>query len=139
MTSDITKQWSEISKTAIESMNELGSINTRVIEKLTEQQLTILSTCMEASQKELNLAASEKNLQDPQSLLAAQAELIAEYNSKLMHIVQSTGEILKDCNSEITSWADKSINVTQKSAAKAAPKTVKKAAKKKTKKKAKKK
>lgn len=38
MTTDITKQWNEISKTAIESMNELGSINTHVIEKLTEQQ-----------------------------------------------------------------------------------------------------
>ncbi len=38
MTNDITKQWEEISKTAIESMQELGSINTKVIEKLTEQQ-----------------------------------------------------------------------------------------------------
>ncbi len=135
MTNDITKQWNEISKAAIASMKELGYINTKVIDKLTEQQLAILNTCMEASQKELDLAASEKNLQDPQSLLAAQAELIAEYNSKLIAIVQSTGDILKDCNNEITSWVDKGMNVT----AKAAPKTVKKAAKKKTKKKAKKK
>jgi len=135
MTDDITKQWNEISKAAIASMKELGYINTKVIDKLTEQQLAILNTCMEASQKELDLAASEKNLQDPQSLLAAQAELIAEYNSKLIAIVQSTGDILKDCNNEITSWVDKGMNVT----AKPAPKTVKKAAKKKTKKKAKKK
>ena len=120
MTDDITKQWNEISKTAIESMKELGSINTKMIEKLTEQQLAVLNTCMEASQKEIELAASEKNVQDPQALLAAQAELVAEYNSRLMSIVQSTGEILKDCNSKITSWADKGINVAQKSAAKIA-------------------
>ena len=132
MTDDMTKQWNEISKTAIESMKELGNINTKVIEKLTEQQLSVLHTCMEASQKEIDLAASEKNVQDPQSLLAAQAELVAEYNSKLISIVQSTGEILKNCNSEITSWADKGMNVTSK----AALKTVKKTAKKKTKKKA---
>ncbi len=135
MTNDITKQWNEISKTAIESMKELGNINTRVIEKLTEQQLAVLNTCMQASQKELDLAASENNIQDPQSLLAAQAELVAEYNSRLMSIVQSTGDILKDCNSEFTSWADKGMSVAQKSAVKTAPKTVKKAAKKKTKKK----
>ncbi len=135
MVNDITKQWNEISKTAIESMKELGNINTRVIEKLTEQQLTVLNTCMEASQKELDLAASENNIQDPQSLLAAQAELVAEYNSRLMSIVQSTGDILKDCNSEFTSWADKGMSVAQKSAVKTAPKTVKKAAKEKTKKK----
>ena len=90
---------------------------------------------MEASQKEIDLATSEKNLQDPQALLAAQAELVTEYNSKLMKIVQSTGDILKDCNSEITSWADKGMNSTAKSA----PKKVKETAKKKTKKKAKKK
>jgi hypothetical protein len=132
---DITKQWSEISKTAIESMKELGNINTKVMEKLIEQQLTVLNTCMEASQKEIELAASGENAQNPQALVAAQAELMAEYNSKLMKIVQSTGNILKDCNSEITSWADKGMNVAQKKAAKSAPKTVKKTTKKKTKKK----
>ncbi len=82
---------------------------------------------MEASQEEIVLATSEKNLQDPQALLAAQAELVAEYNSKLMHIVQSTGDILKDCNSEITNWADKGINIVQKTA----PKTTKEKARKK--------
>ncbi len=132
MTDDITKQWNEISRAAIASMKELGNINTRVIEKLTEQQLSVLNTCLEASQKEIEMAASGKNAQDPQTLLAAQAELTAEYNSKLMEIVQSTGVILKDCNSEITSWADKGMNVTSK----AALKTGKKTAKKKTKKKA---
>ena len=131
MTNDITKQWNEISKTAIESMKELGNINTRVIEKLTEQQLAVLNTCMEASQKEIEMASSGKNAQNPQVLLKAQADLIAEYNSRLMSIVQSTGDILKDCNSEITSWADKGMSIAQKSATKAAPKTAKKKAKKK--------
>lgn len=127
MTDDITKQWSEISKTAIESMKALGDINTKVMEKLTEQQLAVLNTCMEASQKEIDLATSEKNVQDPQALLAAQTELLAEYNSRLMAIVQSSGVILKDCNSEINNWAEKSMNVT----AKVAPRTVKKTTKKK--------
>ena len=114
MTNDITKQWSEISKTAIESMKELGNINTRVIQQLTEQQLAVLNTCMEASQKEIEMAASGKNAQNPQALLAAQAELMAEYNSRFMNIVQSTGNILKDCNNEIMDWADKGMNIAQK-------------------------
>lgn len=122
MTNDITKQWDAISKTVIESMKELGNINTKVMEKLTEQQLAVLNTCMEASQKEIELAASGKNTQDPQALVAAQAELMAEYNSKLMKIVQSTGDILKDCNSEIINWTDKGMNIAQKSD----PKTTKK-------------
>jgi hypothetical protein len=135
MTKDITKQWNEISKTAIESMKELGNINTRVIEKLTDQQLAVLNTCMEASQKEIEMTTSDKNAQNPQALLAAQAELMAEYNSRLMNIVQSTGDILKDCNSEVTSWADKGMSVAQKTAAKASSKTARKTTKKETKKK----
>ena len=131
MTNDITKQWNEISKTAIESMKELGSINTRVIEKMTEQQLAVLNTCMEASQKEIEMATSGTNAQNPQALLAAQADLMAEYNSRLMNIVQSTGDILKDCNSDITDWAGKGMNTAQKSAAKTAPETVKKKTRKK--------
>ncbi len=122
MTNDITKQWDAISKTVIESMKELGNINTKVMEKLTEQQLAVLNTCMEASQKEIELAASGENAQDPQALVTAQAELMAEYNSKLMKIVQSTGDILKDCNSEIINWTDKGMNIAQKSD----PKTTKK-------------
>lgn len=122
MTNDITKQWDAISKTVIESMKELGNINTKVMEKLTEQQLAVLNTCMEASQKEIELAASGENAQDPQALVAAQAELMAEYNSKLMKIVQSTGDILKDCNSEIINSTDKGMNIAQKSD----PKTTKK-------------
>jgi len=122
MTNDITKQWDAISKIVIESMKELGNINTKVMEKLTEQQLAVLNTCMEASQKEIELAASGENAQDPQALVAAQAELMAEYNSKLMKIVQSTGDILKDCNSEIINWTDKGMNIAQKSD----PKTTKK-------------
>lgn len=131
MTDDITKQWSEISKTAIESMKELGNINIRVMEQLTEQQLAVLNTCMETSQKEIELAASGENTQNPQALVTAQAELMAEYNSKLMNIVQSTGEILKVCNSEITSWADRGMNISQKTAQKTTKKTTKKKASKK--------
>ncbi len=126
MTDDITKQWSEISRTAIESMKELGNINTKVMEKLIEQQLAVLNTCMEASQKEIELAASGENTQNPQALVAAQAELMAEYNSKLMKIVQSTGDILKDCNSEITSCTDKGMNIAQKTARKTTKKKARK-------------
>jgi hypothetical protein len=43
---------------------------------------------MEASQKEMNLLTSNKNVQDLQALLVAQAELVAEYNGKLMAVVQ---------------------------------------------------
>jgi|AJXC01.1.fsa_nt_gi hypothetical protein len=57
-------------------MQELGSINTKVIEKLTELNCGI---------KYLYGSKSERNVQDPQTLLAVQVELVAEYNGNLIH------------------------------------------------------
>jgi hypothetical protein len=51
---------------------------------------------MKACQKEIEMAASSKNAQNPQALSAARVELMAEYNRRLMNIVQSTAVILKD-------------------------------------------
>ncbi len=133
MTNDATKKWGEISKTAIKSMKELGNINTKIIEKLTEQQLAILDTCMEASKKEIEMATTSKNMQNPQSLLTAQAELASEYNNRLMSIVQSTGEILKNCSSEVTHWTDKFMGFEKRSTSTTIKKTAKKKSRKKTK------
>jgi phasin family protein len=106
---NITEHWNNIAKTAMNSIKELSNINVRVIEKLTEQQLAVLNTCLEASQKEIDLASKTKN---PEEIINMQSELIAEYNSKLMGILQNTSAILSNCNSDITSWAEKSITAT---------------------------
>jgi phasin family protein len=106
---DMTENWNNIAKTAMNSIKELGNINVRVIEKLTEQQLAVLNTCLEASKKEIDLASKTKN---PEDIINMQSELIAEYNTKLMGILQNTGAILSSCNSDITAWAEKSVTAT---------------------------
>ena len=110
MTSDdMTEHWNNIAKTAMDSIKELGNINVRVIEKLTEQQLAVLNTCLEASQKEIDLASKTRN---PEEIINMQSELIAEYNTKLMGILQNTGAILSSCNTDISAWAEKSVAAT---------------------------
>jgi phasin family protein len=108
---DMTENWNSIAKAAMNSIKELGNINVRVIEKLTEQQLAVLNTCLEASQKEIDLASKTRN---PDEIIRMQSELIAEYNARLMNILQNTGTILSSCNSEITHWAEESVAATTK-------------------------
>jgi phasin family protein len=103
---DMSENWNNIAKAAMNSIKELGNINVKVIEKLTEQQLAVLNTCLEASQKEIDLASKTRN---PDEIIRMQSELIAEYNARLMNILQNTGAILSSCNSDITTWAEKSV------------------------------
>jgi len=111
MNINTTEQWNNIAKTALNSIKELGAINAHVIEQLAEQQLAVLNTCLEASQKEIGLANETKN---PQDLIKMQTDLMTEYNSKLMGIVQNTSKIMSNCNKEITALVEKGINtVTQ--------------------------
>lgn len=110
---DMTENWNSIAKAAMDSIKELGNINVRVIEKLTEQQLAVLNTCLEASQKEIDLASKTRN---PDEIIRMQSELVAEYNTRLMNILQNTGAILSSCNSDITNWAEKSVAASSKAA-----------------------
>ncbi|MGH8657810.1 MAG: phasin family protein [Gammaproteobacteria bacterium] len=101
-------QWASISRNAIGSMQELAEINMKIVAKLSEQQQQILSTCLEASAKEMELIAGAK---DPKGLLASQAQLAAEYNKKLVDIVRNTNETLMACKNDLSGWVSKSTGV----------------------------
>jgi hypothetical protein len=105
-------RWASLGKDALDSMKELGGINTRVIEKLTEQQQALMNTYLEASTKEIKLLSEVKDAKD---LLTKQSALVSEYNGKFVEIVRSMNEILGECNNELPVWAEKGMEkaVTQ--------------------------
>ncbi len=104
MQNTLADQWAELSRSALDSMKELGQINAKMLGKLSEQQQSILSTCLEASSKEMDLLSSGKDSKD---LLKAQSKLAAEYNKKLVAIVRDTNKVLTDCKNELKTWIEK--------------------------------
>ncbi|MGH8583978.1 MAG: phasin family protein [Gammaproteobacteria bacterium] len=106
MQKEFIDQWASLGKSALESMKELGEINARIMEKMTEQQASILNTCLEASAKEIELVSAAK---DPSELLAKQAALANEYNARFVEIVRATNDILTECKTELSQWAEKGM------------------------------
>jgi phasin family protein len=109
MQKELIDQWANLGRSALESMKELGEINAKILAKMTEQQQAILNTCLEASAKEMELVSTAK---DPKELLVKQSTLAAEYNAKFIDIVRATNEILTDCKSELSTWAEKGVEKT---------------------------
>jgi len=106
MQTELLDQWATVNRQALESMKELGQINERLLARMTEQQQQILSACLEATSRELQMMGGAK---DPKDLLAKQAELVSQYNSKFVDIVRSTNDFLADCRSELSAWVEKGV------------------------------
>jgi phasin family protein len=106
MQTELLDQWATVSRQGLESMKELGRINERILARMTEQQQQILSACLEATSRELQMVGAAK---DPKDLLAKQAELVSQYSSKFVDIIRSTNDLLADCRSELSAWVDKGV------------------------------
>ncbi|MGH8509812.1 MAG: phasin family protein [Gammaproteobacteria bacterium] len=109
MQREMIDQWAALSKSALESMQELGEINAKLVKRMTAQQEAILSACLEASAKEMNLVGVAKDAQD---LLAKQADLASEYGAKFVEIVRGTNDLLSECKNELSAWADRGMEKT---------------------------
>jgi phasin family protein len=106
MQKELIEQWGEFTKTAFDSLRELGEINTKLVGRLSQQQLEILNTSLEAAVQETHLVSESK---DYKQLLSGQSTLTAEYNRKFLEIVRKTTDILEETREELTGWLEKGV------------------------------
>jgi phasin family protein len=125
MQNAIVEQWETFGKSAMDAAKELETISTSVVEKLTEQQLAIASTCIETGVKQMTLVSEIK---DYKELMSAQAKLATEYNEKLMSSAKKATEILNDARTQFTSWFEKGVSTAVTTSKKTTTAVSKKAA-----------
>lgn len=106
MENDLLKQWTEMNKSAMDAIKELGEINTTAMTRLTQRQMDMISLYMESGSKQLETLSHAKNMQD---LAAAQSKLFTEMNEKLLDNARQTVEVLVDVKAELSSWVEKGM------------------------------
>ncbi len=106
MQNDLIKQWTELNKTAMEAIKELGEINTAAMTRLTQRQMEMVNLYMEGGAKQLEALSEAKGVQD---ITAAQSRLLTEFNDKLMENARQTMEVLTDTKTQLSAWAEKGI------------------------------
>ena len=104
-------------QTAYESLRELGEMNTRLLQRLSEQQQTVLRLTMEAGAKQTQLLSQPRSYQN---LPAEQAALAGEYNEQLLEVARRTVDILREAGDEFAAWVRRGMERVT-SAAGAAP------------------
>jgi phasin family protein len=106
MANEMLKQWAELNKTTMQAMKELGEINTKVMTRLTEQQMEVVGLYMDGGTKQLEGLSEAKGVQDA---VASQSKLFSEMNEKLVENARKTMDILADTKAELAAWAEKGM------------------------------
>lgn len=122
---DYAEPWTNLGTTTYTSLKELGEINGKTFEKLTEQQLGLVTSCVDVAIKQTSLISDSKGYKD---LLSGQAKLLTEYSEKVLEAFRKTADILTESKDDITAWVEKTVETSTAPLKKSVPPAKKAAA-----------
>lgn len=115
MQEKIYGDFTKASAAVMDSLKELGEINTRFVDKLAKQQLDIVNKYVAEGPAQVKTLSEVKGYKD---LLAAQSALVKQYNEEFMGVVRETTKIMSEAKDEYAAWVEKGVaSVTPKATA----------------------
>lgn len=90
-------------KLSADSAKRLEGMNLKLTENLMKKQAELISFAMDTGNRTVALYSEGKALPE---ILSAQAKLASDYGSRLFSLVQETGTVFADCQSEYRSWLE---------------------------------
>jgi phasin family protein len=112
MQDELLDRWRQLAQNTLDSLRELGEINTRLMERLSRQQLEIVNATFEATARETQLVTQSR---DPRDFLEKQASFAAEYNRRFLDIARRSTDILGQAREEMTAWMERGLQVADRS------------------------
>jgi hypothetical protein len=104
MQQELISQWNELAKTAYDRLRELGEINARVTQRLTQLQQEVLNANVQAGMRSMQLVAGPRGQQE---FLAGQAAIVSEYNQRALEAGRRAMEILMEARNEYAAWVER--------------------------------
>jgi phasin family protein len=105
--------WSDMGTQFFSNLKGLGEINYTLMNRLAQQQMEMMSICLESNVKHLQVLSEA---QDVKGLLNSEASLVDEAGKKVLSNVQGTMEVLEGTKAQWLEWADNSLTNLQKAA-----------------------
>lgn len=106
MQDKIYGDFTKASAAVMDSLKELGEINTRFVDKLAKQQMEAVNKYVTEGPAQVKTLAEVKGYKE---LLAAQSALIKQYNEEYMGLIRQTAQIVSDAKDEYTAWVEKGV------------------------------
>ncbi len=125
MQNEYIEQYTNAGKTSYAAMQELGAINSKAIQKLTELQFNFVTMNIENSIEQAKGFSGTTNYKD---LLSTVSGFTSDYSTKLMDMTRQTTEILSESRDEVVSLIEKNLEISDKPTKIAVKRVTKKAA-----------
>ena len=125
MQNEYIEHFTNAGKTSYAAMQELGAINSKAIQKLTELQFNFVTMNIENSIEQAKGFSGTTNYKD---LLSTVTDFTSDYSTKLMDMTRQTTEILSESRDEVVSLIEKNLEISSKPVKTVAKRVTKKAA-----------
>ena len=107
---DYIEQLTNTGKLSYQSLQELGAINIKAVQKLSDLQFKFASYNIETGIEQTKLLTSTTSYK---TLMAAESEIASDYSAKAIDFSRQAASILSESRDEIISWFEKSFDKTE--------------------------
>jgi hypothetical protein len=125
MLPEIIDQWSKFARTTLDTFKELGDLNTRFIERASQQQLELANVSIDATIKSAHLASEARSYKD---FVTGQAALANEYGDRVLKVARKGNDAAAELREEYSAWLEGKVREAVAPLVRTAPAASKKAA-----------
>jgi phasin family protein len=100
---EIIDQWTRFTRTALDAAKELGELNTRLLERISQQQIELAQASVDVGVKGVQLVSEPRPYKD---LVAGQTALAGEYSERVLKIARKGNELAADLRDEYAAWIE---------------------------------
>jgi len=122
MQNEYFEQLHKVGQTSFTALQEIATINSNALQKLTELQLNFATQSIGSGIEQVKAVSSTSNYKD---LFKFASEYTSDYSSKLVDVTRQTTEVLSSTQNDVITVIEKGITAPVK-AAKATTKRVSK-------------
>ncbi len=103
MPPEIIDQWTKLTRSTLDAVKELAELNTKLLERTSEQQFELASASLDAGLKGVQLVSEPRSYKD---FISGQTALVTEYGDRVLKIVRRSNEVAAELREEYAAWID---------------------------------
>ncbi len=106
MENTFTNKWSSLAEDALKASKELEEINTKILDKVTENQINLSNAFLEANTNYFENLSESKKYPD---LVAHHKQLLNNYSEVFLNATTNAGELATTVKAEYEEWIKRGI------------------------------
>jgi Phasin protein len=112
MPPELIDHWTKLTRSALDAVKELTDLNTKLLERTSEQQFEFASASLDAGAKGVQLVSEPRSYRD---FISGQTAIVTEYGDRVQKIVRRGNEIAAEARDEYAAWFEGKVREAARS------------------------